>query len=170
LAAQAMRGLAALLRNKGGRVTMRLTPEALGELKVSMRLDKDRVWARIEASSESARDLLKDQGGSLRSALEARGLKVERLEIAASASPSERVAQDGQGERTDAWGGLGGGDAGNRQQPPERGLPGPGGAPGIVASGGAGEDEQVVWLRGTRPGTWAEPSASGTRWRVDAVA
>ncbi len=168
--AQAMRGLAALLRNKGGRMTMRLAPEALGELRVSMRLEKDRVWAKIEASSDSARDLLKDQGGSLRSALEARGLRVERLEIAASTIPTDRGAQDGLGARTDAWGGLAGGDPGDRQQPPERGLSGPGGAPGIVASDGAEEDEQIVWLRGTRPGTWAEPSASGVRWRVDAVA
>ncbi len=166
--AQAMRGLAALLRRKGGIVTMRLTPEALGDLKVSMRVENNRVWARIQASTASARDLLKDQRESLRSALEARGLKVERLEIAAEPNPVDRGAPTGAGP--EPWGGLAGGDLRDRRQPPERELPNPGGGPGIVASGGAEADESIVWLRGARPRAWAEPSANGLRWRVDAVA
>lgn len=81
LTAQALRGLAAALRQNGGSVTLRLNPEQLGFMKVEMSLKEGRVDARIEASNDAARHLLEQSVDRLRAALEARGLIVDRLEV-----------------------------------------------------------------------------------------
>jgi Flagellar hook-length control protein FliK len=79
--AQLSRGLAAALRQKGGTVTLRLQPEALGDLKIRMALEPGKVAARFEVSTDQARELLGRTMDSLRTALEARGLAVDRLEV-----------------------------------------------------------------------------------------
>lgn len=81
LTAQALRGLAAALRQNGGSVTLRLNPEQLGFMKIEMSLKEGRVDARIEASNDAARHLLEQSVDRLRAALEARGLIVDRLEV-----------------------------------------------------------------------------------------
>lgn len=81
LAAQVARGLAAALRQNGGCVTLRLEPDALGALKVRLRLDAGRVEATFEAATDSARRLLDGALAGLRSALEAHGLAVDRLDV-----------------------------------------------------------------------------------------
>lgn len=106
LRAQAMRGLAGVLRQKGGTVTMRLAPEELGELRVRMKLDGSRVEARIEAGSDRARELLGGELPALRAALESQGLVVQRLEL--DRTPAEpvaaRQAPAGVARRGEGWG------------------------------------------------------------------
>lgn len=179
--AQAVRGLAAVLRQKGGTVTLRLAPESLGELRISMKLEGAQVWAEIETSSDSARQLLEDQRDSLRGALEARGLKVERLEVS-SVKPDaadgsdrhhakDRAASDGSREHAlgdnsptpgedrrhaERWGGT----------PQDHARSGSGSWAG--EAGGAGE--MVVTVRGAPVNVWAEPDGTSLRLRVDAVA
>ncbi len=82
VARQVNRGMAGLLTRGGGHVTLRLTPESLGTVHVRVEMRDGIVRAKIEASSESARRLLTEGVGSLKSALEARGLSVDRLEVA----------------------------------------------------------------------------------------
>jgi len=74
VAQQAARGLAAALRQKGGTVTLRLNPGG-------MQVNGASVTARLEASSAVARELLDAELPRLRSALEAKGLHVEKLTV-----------------------------------------------------------------------------------------
>jgi flagellar hook-length control protein FliK len=81
VAAQFGRGLAAALRQNGGSVTIRLQPEALGDLKIKMSLDSGKVGASFEVQTDQARQLLGKSMDTLKSALEARGLEVGRLDV-----------------------------------------------------------------------------------------
>lgn len=76
-----VRGLAAALMQKGGSVTIRLMPEMLGDLKIQMTIDRGSVSVDLTARSAEAHDLLSRSMGTLRSALEARGLGVERMSV-----------------------------------------------------------------------------------------
>ncbi|MFM9996043.1 MAG: flagellar hook-length control protein FliK [Phycisphaerales bacterium] len=96
LAGQVARGLAAALRQNGGSVTLQLEPAALGALKVRLRLDAGRVEATFEAANDPARRLLDGALAGLRSALEAHGLAVDRLDVKL-AERAEWLGQDAQG-------------------------------------------------------------------------
>ncbi|MCC6969240.1 MAG: flagellar hook-length control protein FliK [Phycisphaerales bacterium] len=78
---QVARGLATLLRHQGGRVTIRLTPETLGQIKINLKIEDARVWATFQPSSDASRDAINQSLASLRASLESRGLVVERLEV-----------------------------------------------------------------------------------------
>ena len=78
---QTAKALAAAVKREGGTVVMRLNPENLGLLKVRVETNAGSVNARVEASESSARQLLVDDVESLRSALEAHGVCVEKIEI-----------------------------------------------------------------------------------------
>jgi flagellar hook-length control protein FliK len=85
---QAARGLATALKQGDGTITLSLQPPRLGQLKVHLTLQDTMVSARIEPTTAAARQLLIDSEHSLRAALEARGLSVERIEVdAAKPSP-----------------------------------------------------------------------------------
>lgn len=80
-AAQLQRGIAAALNGSGGTVTMRLSPEVLGSLQVRLDLHGSTVAARFRVESDEARKLLDQHMPALRSALEARGLVVDRVVV-----------------------------------------------------------------------------------------
>jgi flagellar hook-length control protein FliK len=178
--AQAARGLAAVLRQKGGNVTIRLAPDSLGDLKVSMRLDGVQVWANIEATSESARELLEGQRDSLRVALEAHGLKVERLDVTA-VKPDARDGSERSGvkdhavsQENFAWP-DGSANAGEDRRSaegwgrtPQEFVPGRSAGGADEDAGGAGE--MVLTVRGAPVTLWTEPEGQTMRLRVDAVA
>lgn len=78
---QVVRGLALALQQGGGRVTLRLNPEHLGQVVVHVKVDNGTVNAGIETTDKAAHRLLQDSTESLRAALEARGLSVERIDV-----------------------------------------------------------------------------------------
>lgn len=86
---QMERGLSAVLRQGGGSLTLHLKPASLGEVRVHMTLEHGAVRARFESANGEARDLMTAGLGALRAALEARGLRVDSLEVAAD--PHERA-------------------------------------------------------------------------------
>lgn len=88
LAQQVSRGLAQLLRNQGGTLSLKLAPESLGAVQIDLKLSSGRVEAVIQANDEVARGLLESQVSRLRGALEARGVTVDRLEVRLLAEPS----------------------------------------------------------------------------------
>lgn len=94
LAAQLGRGLAAALRQKGGSVLIRLAPDALGQLRVHLTLEKSQVSARIETSNAEAHDLLLKSESALRASLEARGLEVKHVEIVNIGKPETQPSHD----------------------------------------------------------------------------
>lgn len=79
--AVANRGLEVALKQQGGSVQLRLSPESLGAIKVEMTIARGSVAATLQASTPEARELLTRNIETLRSALEAKGLNVERLSI-----------------------------------------------------------------------------------------
>ena len=86
------RGLSVALRQQGGSVQMRLTPESLGLLKIEMTLS--RGAATLQASTPEARELLSRSIETLRASLEAKGLSVERLSI--TLAPASHGGLSGQ--------------------------------------------------------------------------
>jgi flagellar hook-length control protein FliK len=149
---------------------MHLQPEALGDVKIRIDLQPGRIAALFEVESEPARQLLNQNLMLLRSALEARGMDVERLDvrIAQSAEPADPQDADESDEHA---GGAGDHDPRREartapgttvraEQSPERDETGqsPEALPNIHAA-----------LR-----TWVQPAGTGgdpvMRIRLDAIA
>lgn len=128
-AAQIGRGFAAALRQGGGSVTLRLQPEALGNLKVRLELAGSRVDARFEASTEQARGLLSHSMGSLKHALEARGWEVTALHVTVGEPPEPVTGSFQTAGDSNQPGGAGGDQQagsgpGGWEHPPDRGRSG----------------------------------------------
>ncbi|MBL9119782.1 MAG: flagellar hook-length control protein FliK [Phycisphaerae bacterium] len=75
------RGLAALANQRGGALAIRLDPPSLGDLRITMTVVNGRVTAELLTSNPQAHALLRSDLASLRQALEAQGLAVDRLSI-----------------------------------------------------------------------------------------
>jgi flagellar hook-length control protein FliK len=99
------RGLSAAVLQKGGSLTLRLTPESLGQVRIDMQLERGSVAVRLEAATAAAHELLDSTLTMLRSSLESKGLSVERLSVhlapGASAAPAPSGAQDQQATQQD---------------------------------------------------------------------
>lgn len=136
---QVQKQLATVLSTKGGTVTVRLNPQSLGEVRAQVHVSDGTVTARLEASTGSARALLSEHADSLKAALEARGLRVERLEIAETA---QRVSV-ARATTTPAQ------DAPHHSRPAGDGLPGS----ATPRSGGeqAGQDASPSGEHGRNP-------------------
>lgn len=80
--AQLAKGLAAVFRQRGGSITLRLMPDALGAIRVQLQMDQSTISAQIDVASESTKALMVKGIEHLRSALESQGLNVDRLQIA----------------------------------------------------------------------------------------
>ena len=92
------RGLAALANQKGGSLAIRLDPPSLGDLRITMTVVNGRVSADLLTSNADAHALLSADLASLRQALEAQGLSVDRLSIqsAPPQSPHAALRHDAQ--------------------------------------------------------------------------
>ncbi len=84
--ASAQRGLNAALAQRGGEMTVRLAPEALGALRVSLTVAQGSVSASFTPETAEAARILQSGLESLRESIESRGLTVERLRVAPVAS------------------------------------------------------------------------------------
>jgi hypothetical protein len=151
-------GLASLVQSKGGTMVMRLNPVELGEVRVQLDLNHGSVAARVEASSESARELLATGIDRLRAALEARGLKVDRIEV-------HGWTETGRGGERAAGGDDGGAgqDRAGRDDPRQsQGGWRPAGGDGAFAEdrGAADDDRQEADQTGTDPGAARAESGS----------
>lgn len=138
---QLTRGLAAALKRGSGDVTIRLRPQALGDLKVSLRVQDTGVEARFEASTHQAHRLLEQSVGVLRAALEARGLHASKIEILPP--PDGTGTADGSAGREDdaEAGGFLDGEENRRSTHGSRAMPATGGgaAGGTDDAGDASE-------------------------------
>lgn len=93
--AQVTRGLASILRKGGGTTLIRLQPDALGAVRVQLNLSDSRVQAKVEASTEQARDLLMKDISTLRAALEGKGMEVDDIEVTLDPRLAERAKRGG---------------------------------------------------------------------------
>lgn len=88
---QTVKGLMAVLRSGGGALTMKLEPEALGQLRIQMSMNGGNVSVQFHADSPEARMLLQQSLDTLKSALEQNGLKLEQVTI----QPLSKVTDSG---------------------------------------------------------------------------
>jgi flagellar hook-length control protein FliK len=79
--ARVARGLQNAVNQKGGSVTLRLTPAELGVVRIQMEVRDGVASVRLQAEQESVRTLLNHQLNGLRHALESQGLTVDRLDV-----------------------------------------------------------------------------------------
>ncbi len=128
LRAQAQRGIGAVLAQRGGSITLRLAPDALGSLKVQMHIDGGTVRMDMDVTTEQARQAMRSELPALQRSLESRGFTVERAAVhltqastpqsaAAQADPGKQGAGDQQqGQQRDAAQGESRGHAGDQRQ------------------------------------------------------
>ncbi|MCC7406634.1 MAG: flagellar hook-length control protein FliK [Phycisphaeraceae bacterium] len=76
-----VRGLSAAVNQKGGAVTLRLSPPELGLVRIQMQVRDGVVRAEVFTEHASARSLLADGLTELRQALQSHGLSVDRLGV-----------------------------------------------------------------------------------------
>ncbi|MEM9560894.1 MAG: flagellar hook-length control protein FliK [Planctomycetota bacterium] len=188
---QAQRGLASVLRQGGGSLTLKLAPDALGAVRVELTVSQGVASASLRAETPQARELLSANLDALRTALEDRGLRVERLSVETAGEIGARGAMDrdtgGQVPANRA-------EARTGDQQPGDGSPGErheGGDPGAHSRGGGGrsaepdrsaaeaaESDMVgdgaeahgLIDDGSRPVGSLERDTMGTVIRLDAVA
>jgi flagellar hook-length control protein FliK len=78
-----IRGLGNAIHQRGGSLTLRLDPPELGAVRIELNVRDGLVQARFVTQQESVRNLLMDQMGHLRQALDRQGLTIERIEVQA---------------------------------------------------------------------------------------
>lgn len=184
---QVARGLATLLRHQGGSVTIRLTPETLGQIKINLKIEDAHVWATFQTSTDASHEAIEQSLASLRASLESRGLIVERLEVVPSGvanfeqslrdsnHQSNSPSEQGSSNQSDS-------NAAGSQSGSQPGRDGSGHGPGDRGSSCAGPDSGRVSSSDTEllPDSIGSaslfmeesPSESGMarRLRLDAVA
>ncbi|MCM3782958.1 flagellar hook-length control protein FliK [Neobacillus mesonae] len=72
-----------------------LRPEHLGQVDVQLSMQNGQLVARFMTEHLQARDLLEQQMSQLRTALQAQGIQVDRLEVTQNTSLSSHMYQDG---------------------------------------------------------------------------
>ncbi len=97
VARTATRGLAAVVRQRGGSLTLRLHPASLGSVRIEMSFDAGAVNAQLRATTAQAQQLLESNLSQLRTALESRGLVVDRLGVQLASGVSHSPANKGGG-------------------------------------------------------------------------
>lgn len=78
---QVQRGMASLLRSGKGEMTLKLTPGHLGEIKIRLKSDGNRLGVRFETSSKEANELLSSGLKELTSAMKAKGLHLDQIQM-----------------------------------------------------------------------------------------
>lgn len=102
--ARITRGLANAVQQRGGAVTLRLTPPEMGTVRIQMQITGTSISASFHAESSSAQTLLTNQLAQLRSALESKGMSVDRLTVQplATTTASQNANQSQNQSQNDA--------------------------------------------------------------------
>lgn len=97
LPASVLRGLSAMVNQRGGIMSMRLDPPELGQLRVQMMLARGAVTAEFQVATAQAHAMLEKNLGTLRVALESQGLHVDRLVVHHAPAASQQSLRDEAG-------------------------------------------------------------------------
>lgn len=79
--ARLARGLQSAVAQRGGSVTLRLTPPEMGTVRIQMQITAARVSVQFHAETQQGQSMLTQQLGQLRTTLESHGLQVERITV-----------------------------------------------------------------------------------------
>jgi len=96
-----VRGLSAMVNQRGGVLNMRLQPPELGQLRVQMTIARGVVTAQFQPATTEVQALLDRSLATLRTALESHGLVVERLSVQSAqqaGGPTTRDAAEEQAQ------------------------------------------------------------------------
>jgi len=102
---QVVKGLALKVQGENSEVRIRLEPESLGEVVVSMRMENGKLQAQIDVSQAGVKGVLESNLGQLRQSLSTRGIDVQRLDVVFSGGSGARGSEGGHGERQRRYGG-----------------------------------------------------------------
>lgn len=102
---QVVKGLALKVQGENSEVRIRLEPESLGEVVVSMRMENGKLQAQIDVSQAGVKGVLESNLGQLRQSLSTRGIDVQRLDVVFSGGSGARGSEGGHGERQQRYGG-----------------------------------------------------------------
>lgn len=91
-----MRAMTATMNQRGGNLTLRLTPPEMGVVRVHMNIQDGTVRAQFATSTNEARHLLQQNLPMLRQSLESHGLTVDRVQIQTMPSQSQSETQNQQ--------------------------------------------------------------------------
>ncbi|MCC6681702.1 MAG: flagellar hook-length control protein FliK [Phycisphaeraceae bacterium] len=80
-AARLARGLNNAVNQRGGAVTLRLTPPEMGTVRIQMQITGTQVSVRFHAETEQGQAMLAQNLGQLRQTLEGQGLHVDRISV-----------------------------------------------------------------------------------------
>lgn len=96
---QIARGLTAAFRQNTPQVTLWMSPETLGKVRIQLTFDQGTISARFEATCEATKDLLAQNMSALRDALQSRGLTANQIDVATIPDWSQQSGpQSGNGE------------------------------------------------------------------------
>ncbi|MDF1809906.1 MAG: flagellar hook-length control protein FliK [Phycisphaerales bacterium] len=79
--AQVQRGLASLLRSGKNEMTLKLTPEHLGEIRIRVQTEGLELAVRFETSNDEATELLQGQLKDLGNQLRSKGFNIDRISL-----------------------------------------------------------------------------------------
>lgn len=80
-AARLARGLQSAVNQRGGAITLRLTPPDIGTVRVQMQITASRVTVQFHAETSQGQALLNSNLAQLRTTLEGQGLQVDRIGV-----------------------------------------------------------------------------------------
>lgn len=93
------RGLTTAFRQNTPQVTLWMSPETLGKVRIQLTFDQGTISARFEATSDATKDLLASNMNALRDALQSRGLTANQIEVVSIPDWShQQGSQTGSGE------------------------------------------------------------------------
>lgn len=96
-----VKGLRSVLNQRGGTLTLRLSPAELGAMRIAVKMDGAAVSAQFQATTAVASQALNQNIATLRQALEAQGLTVEHLNVQVQPSGNSSQAQTQTQQNTD---------------------------------------------------------------------
>jgi flagellar hook-length control protein FliK len=85
-----------------GEITIRLRPEELGELRLNIRLENQKLHVDVVAENRGVRDVLLDNVQTLRESLERQNVRMERFDVSYGGSgngPGQGFGQGGRAEQ-----------------------------------------------------------------------
>lgn len=88
---------------ESGKMVLRLHPAELGELKIDLAVEGDRLKAQLHAQTQQVQDVIEKHLPRLRDALESQGLRLDQLQVSVSTDQGRGQASQQQHQQHLGW-------------------------------------------------------------------